>query len=113
MGVLYSVGENSDYMIKITSCNFQPNVFIVIYLFIYYLQLVRHPVAGVISCYVSTDYEVFTVKFRYGGPHGKHVVATWKYLEPSQHLLKDPGKPKKKKSLCRDGRSQALPGTDF
>ena len=56
-------------------------------LFIHYLQLGRHPVAGVITCYISTDYEDFTLKFRYGGLHGKHVVATWNCREPSQHLL--------------------------
>ena len=56
-------------------------------LFIYYLQLGRHPVAGVITCYISTDYEDFTLKFRYGGLHEKHVVAIWNCREPSQHLL--------------------------
>ena len=50
---------------------------------------------GVITCYISTDYEDFTLKFRYGGLHEKHVVATWNCREPSQHLLKDPGKPGK------------------
>jgi len=28
-------------------------------IYIYYLQLGRHPVAGVITCYISTDYEDF------------------------------------------------------
>ena len=66
-----------------------------ILLFIHYLQLGRHPVAGVVTYYISTDYEDFTLKFRYGGLHVKHVVATWSCREPSQHLLKDPEKPRK------------------
>ena len=69
-----------------------------IYLFIHYLQLGRHPVAGVVTCYISTNYEDFTLKFRYGGLHEKHVVATGNCREPSQHLLKDPGKARKTKS---------------
>ena len=64
-------------------------------LFIHYLQLGRHPVAGVVTCYIGADYEDFTLKFRYGGLHEKHVVATWNCREPYQHLLKDPGKPRK------------------
>ena len=36
-----------------------------IYLFIHYLQLGRHPVAGVVTSYISTDCEDFTLKFRY------------------------------------------------
>ena len=64
-------------------------------LFIHYLQFGRHPVAGVVTCYISTDYEDFTLKFRYGGLHERLVVATWKYLEPSQHLLQYTGKPRK------------------
>ena len=43
-------------------------------LFLHYLQLGRRPVAGVVTCYISTDYEDFTLKFRYGGLHEKHVV---------------------------------------
>ena len=66
-----------------------------LFLFIHYVQLGRHPVPGVVTCYISTDYEYFTLKFRYGGLHEKHVVATWNCREPSQHLLKDPGKPRK------------------
>ena len=70
-------------------------IYIYFFLFIHYLQLGRHPVAGVVTCYISTDYEDFTLKFRYGGLHEKHVVATWNCREPSQHLLKDPVKPRK------------------
>ena len=68
---------------------------ILLLLFIHYLQLGRHLVAAVLTCYFSTDYEDFTLKFSYGGLHVKHVVATWNCLQPSQHLLKDPGKPRK------------------
>ena len=32
-------------------------------LFIYNLQLVRHPVAGVITCYIITDYDDLPLKF--------------------------------------------------
>ena len=64
-------------------------------LFIHYLQFGRHPVAGVITCYIIADYEDFTLKFRYGGLHEKHLVATWNCQEPSQRLLKAPGKPRK------------------
>ena len=32
-------------------------------LFIHYLQLGRHPVAGVVTCYISTEYKDFTLKF--------------------------------------------------
>ena len=70
-------------------------IIIILILFIHYLQLGRHPVAGVVTCYISTDYEDFTLTFRYGGLHEKHVVTTWNCRAPSQHLLKDPGKPKK------------------
>ena len=32
--------------------------------FIYYLQLGRNQVAGVVTCYISTEYEDFTLMFR-------------------------------------------------
>ena len=63
---------------------------ILFFLFIHYLKLGRHPVALVITCYISTDYKDFTLKFRYGGLHEKLVVATWNCRGPSQHLLKVP-----------------------
>jgi cadmium resistance protein CadD (predicted permease) len=47
-----------------------------------------------------------------GGLHGKHVVAAWKGKRgtiPAFAL----GPRKTKKNLCRDGRSQDLPVTDF
>jgi cadmium resistance protein CadD (predicted permease) len=47
-----------------------------------------------------------------GGLHGKHVVATWKGKMgtiPAFAL----GPRKTKKNLCRDGRSQDLPVSDF
>ena len=43
-------------------------------LFIHYLQLGRHPVAGVVTCYISTDYEDFTLKFRYGGENSNDTI---------------------------------------
>ena len=51
--------------------------FILLLLFIQYLQFGRHPVAAVVTRYISTDYEDFTLKFTSGGLHEKHVVATW------------------------------------
>ena len=48
----------------------------VFFLFIHYLQLGRQPVAGVVTCYISTDCEDFTLKFRYGGLHVKRVVSS-------------------------------------
>jgi len=48
--------------------------------------------------------KMVNTKFKTGGLHEKHVVATWKSREPSQHLLIDTGETKK--NLCRDGRSQ-------
>ena len=50
---------------------------LIFYLFIHYLQFGRHPVAAVVTRYISTDYEDFTLKFTSGGLHEKHVVATW------------------------------------
>jgi hypothetical protein len=73
----------------------------------------RHPMAGVnlhIS-YAETmklDYS----RFRLGGLHGKHVVATWK-RKPGTIPAFDLGPRKTKINLCRDGRSQDLPITDF
>ena len=34
-------------------------------------------------------------RFKSGGLHEKHVVATWNVGEPSQRLLIDAGKPRK------------------
>ena len=39
--------------------------------------------------------KLVTTKFRSGGLHEKHVVATWSLGETSQHLLIDTGKPRK------------------
>ena len=44
--------------------NFVIYITVLYYLFIHYLQLGRHPVAGVITCYISMDYEDFPLKFR-------------------------------------------------
>ena len=38
--------------------------FLLIYLFIHYLQLGRHQVAGVVTCYITTYYEDFTLNLR-------------------------------------------------
>ena len=39
--------------------------------------------------------KMVNTKFKTGGLHEKHVVATWNLGEPSQHLLIDTGKPRK------------------
>ena len=39
--------------------------------------------------------KLVTTEFKSGAPQEKHVVATWKSWEPSQHLLIDIGKPRK------------------
>ena len=65
--------------------------------------------AGVITSYISTDYEILPLEFRYGGLHGKHVVATWNCREPSQHLLEDPGKPRKTRVEMAGHRTFRVP----
>ena len=42
-------------------CNLQLHILL---LFIHYLLFGTHPVAAVVTCYISTDYEDFTLKFR-------------------------------------------------
>jgi hypothetical protein len=73
----------------------------------------RHPVAVVILhiTYARTmkvDYS----RFSWGGLHGKIEVATWKRKTgtPPTFAL---GPRKTKKNLCRDGRSQDRPVSDF
>jgi hypothetical protein len=39
------------------------NIYFILFYFIHYLQLGIYPVAGVVTCYISTDYEDFTLKF--------------------------------------------------
>jgi hypothetical protein len=72
-----------------------------------------HPVAVVIShiTYARTmkvDYSSFS----WGGLHGKHVVATGKGITGTIRSFAL-GSRRTKKNLCRDGRSQDLPVTDF
>jgi hypothetical protein len=73
----------------------------------------RHPVEVVIShiTYARTmkiDYS----RFSWGGPHGKHVVATWKGKTGTiPEFALGPRKPKK--TLFRDGQSQDFPATDL
>ena len=51
-----------------------------------------------------------TTKFKSGGLHEKHVVATWNLGTISAFAFRH-GETKKK--LCRGGRSHDLPSTDF
>jgi hypothetical protein len=57
---------------------------------------------------MKVDYSRFSL----GRLHGKHVVATWKG-KTGTILAFALGPRKTKKNLCRDGRSQELPITDF
>jgi hypothetical protein len=73
----------------------------------------RHAVA-VVSLHITyaRTMKVDYSRFNWGGLHGKHVVATWKGKTgtiPAFAL----GPRKTKKTLCRNGRSQNLPVTDF
>ena len=55
--------------------------------------------------------KLVTTKFNSGGLHEKHVVATWNVgnrLSAFAYRHRET-----KKILCRGGRSQDLPSTDF
>jgi hypothetical protein len=53
-----------------------------------------YPVAiGYFTC--IQNMKLVTTKFKSGGLHEKHVVATWNLWKPSQHLLLDTAKPRK------------------
>ena len=43
---------------------------------------------------MAVTMKLVTTKFKSGGLHEKHVVATWNVGEPSQHLLLGTGKPR-------------------
>jgi len=55
--------------------------------------------------------KLVTTKFKSGGLHEKHVVATWNVgnrLSAFAYRHRET-----EKNLCRGGRSQDLPSTDF
>ena len=55
--------------------------------------------------------KLFTNKFKSGGLHEKHVVATWNV---GNHLSAIAFRHREtEKNLCGRGRSQDLPKTDF
>jgi len=55
-----------------------------------------HPVAVVIlHVHKYEKKKKVSSKFKSGGLHERHVVATWKLGESSQHSLVDTGKPRK------------------
>ena len=54
--------------------------------------------------------KLVTTKFKSGRLHEKHVVATWNFGTISTFAF---GHKETKKHLCRGGRSQDLPNTDF
>jgi len=71
-----------------------------------------YPVAVVIS-HVNKNMKLVTDKFRFksGGLHEKHVVATWNLgSHISIRFYRHRGT---EKNLCRGGRSQDLPNIDF
>ena len=49
--------------------------------------------SGYFTC--IKNMKLVTNKFKLGGLHEKHVVATWECWEPSQHLLIHTWKPRK------------------
>ena len=64
--------------------------------------------SGCFTC--KQNMKLVTTKFKSGGLHEKHVVATWN-LE--NHLSICFWAQGNQENLCRDGRSQDLPDTDF
>ena len=54
--------------------------------------------------------KLVTTRIKSGGLHEKHVVATWNLGTISAFAYRQR---ETKKNLCRDGRSQDLPSTDF
>jgi hypothetical protein len=73
----------------------------------------RHPVA-VVNLHITYAWttKVDYSRFSWGGLHEKHVVATGKGKTGTIPVFAL-GSRKTKKNLCRDGRSQDLPVTDF
>jgi len=65
--------------------------------------------SGYFTCIQNMKF--VTTKFKSGGLHEKHVVATWNVgnrLSAFAYRHRET-----KKNLCRCGRSQDLPNTDF
>ena len=64
--------------------------------------------SGYFTC--KQNIKLVTTKFKSGGLHEKHVVATWNL---GNHLSICFWHRETKKNPCRGGRSQDLPNTDF
>ena len=66
--------------------------------------------SGYFTC--KQNMKLVTTKFKPGGLHDKHVVATWNVGNISAFAFRHR---ETKKNMCRDrdGRSQDLPSTDF
>ena len=61
--------------------------------------------------YILQNMKLVTNKFKSGGLHEKHVVATWNV---GNHLSAFAYRHREtKKNLCQGGRPQDLPNTDF
>jgi len=54
--------------------------------------------------------KLVTIKFKFGGLHEKHVVATWIFGTISAFAYRHR---ETKRNLCRGGRSQDLQNTDL
>ena len=81
-------------------------IYIYIYLFIY---LFTAGGSGYFTC--KQNMKLVTTGFKSGGLHEKHVVATWNV---GNHLSAFAYRHREtEKNLCRSGRSQDLPNTDF
>jgi len=64
--------------------------------------------SGYFTC--KQNMKLVTTKFKSGGLHEKHVVATWNLGNDLNICFRYR---ETKKNLCRGGRSQDLPNTDF
>ena len=84
---------------------------IYLYLFIYLFTAIRLLPGGSGYFTCKQNMKLVTTRFKSGGLHEKHVVATWNVgnrLSAFAYRHRET-----KKNLCRGGRSQDLPNTDF
>jgi len=78
---------------------------------IYLFTAIWLSAGGSVYCTCKQNMKLVTTKFNSGGLHEKHVVATWN-LENHLAAFADRHR-ETKNNLCRGGRSQDLPSTDF
>ena len=83
----------------------------IIYIYIYLFTAIGLLPGGSDYFTCKQNMKLVTTRFKYGGLHEKHVVATWNV---GNHLAAFAYRHREtEKNLCRDGRSQDLPSTDF